>query len=117
MTESDREKNKQTFMTDPSYPVMIGTIGAMGVSHTLTAARNVIFYDEPWTYADKKQAWERIHRIGTKGSVNVYTIITRDTVDDRVHQIVYDKKDISSYIVDNVLDIRSNPALFDMLIN
>lgn len=117
MNEHDRDANMQTFMKDPSYPVMIGTIGAMGISHTLTAARNVIFYDEPWTYADKKQAWERVHRIGTKGSVNVYTIITQDTVDDRVHQIVYNKKDMSSYIVDGVVDIRSNPDLFDMLLN
>ena len=85
--------------------------------HTLTSANNVIFYDEPWTYADKQQAWERVHRIGTVKTINVYTLISRNTVDDTVHNIVYNKKHISSYIVDGQLDLRNNPALFDLLLS
>lgn len=117
MSEADRTQHKKRFIEDPNYTVLIGTVGAMGVSHTLTVARTVIFYDEPWTYADKKQAWERAHRIGTKYPLTVHTIITRDTVDDRVHDIVYAKKDIATYIVDGQLDIRSNPNLFDLLLS
>lgn len=117
MNETDREKHKKVFIENPAYTVMLGTVGAMGVSHTLTVAQTVIFYDEPWTYADKKQAWERAYRIGTNAPLNVHTIITRDTVDDRVHDIVYTKKGIATYIVDGQLDLRSNPSLFDFLIS
>lgn len=103
-------------MTDPKCTVMLGTVGAAGVSHTFTSACNVIFYDEPWTYADKKQAWERVHRIGTTKIVNVYTLLSRNTVDETVHNIVYTKQGVSKFIVDGDIDLRKNPQLFDMLL-
>lgn len=116
MREADRERSKQLFQNDPQYTVMIGTVGAMGTSHTLTAANNVIFMDEPWLPSEKRQATERAYRIGTTRPVNVYTILAKNTIDDRVHDIVYVKKAVADYIVDNELDLRSNPELFDLLL-
>lgn len=116
MKEADRERNKQLFQNDPKYTVMIGTIGAMGTSHTLTAANNVIFIDEPWLPSEKKQAMERAYRIGTTKTVNVYTILAKNTIDDRVHDIVYTKKAVADYIVDDEFDLRGNPELFDWLL-
>lgn len=116
MTDADREKHKRVFMNNPEYMVMIGTIGAMGTTHTLTAAQNVIFLDEPWVPSDKQQAEERAYRIGTKSTVSIHTIISKNTVDDQVHDILYTKQGVSNYIVDNHLDLRSNPELFDLLL-
>ena len=95
---------------------MLGTIGALGVNHTLTSANNVIFYDDPWNPATKHQAEDRVYRIGTTKSVNIYTVIVKDTIDEVVNNILKNKQDMSSYIVDNGLDIRNNPELFDMLV-
>ena len=111
MSEAERQKHKRVFLTNPEYTVMVGTIGALGTTHTLTSANNVIFYDEPWTYTDKLQAEDRCHRVGTNSSVNIYTLLSKDTVDERVHDIVYGKKDVAGYIVDNKLDFRNNPDL------
>ena len=116
MSEEDREKHKRVFQNNPEYTVMLGTIGALGTVHTLTAAQNVIFYDEPWTPTDKEQAEDRVYRIGTTRFVNIYTILSRDTVDDRVHDIIYTKQLVSSYIVDGKLDIHNHPEVFDMLL-
>ncbi len=116
MSEAERQKHKRVFMNNPEYTVMIGTIGALGTTHTLTAANNIIFYDEPWTYADKLQAEDRCHRISVKKSVNVYTLISKDTIDERVHDIVYSKKDTSDYLVDNKLDFKNNPNLVATLL-
>ena len=117
MREDVREKHKRVFMTNPAYTIMLGTIGAMGTTHTLTAANNVIFYDEPWTPSDKEQAADRTHRISqVHDSVNVYTIISRDTVDDRVHSILYQKEGVSGYIVDDRLDLQKHPELFHYLL-
>lgn len=116
MSAEDRNKHKRVFQNNPEYTVMIGTVGAMGTSVTLTAARNVIFYDEPWTPADKEQATDRAYRIGTEGSVNIYTLITKSTVDETVHDILYTKKGVAKFIVDNDIDIRNNPKLFDLLL-
>lgn len=117
MKESERQKHKEVFINNPSYTVMIGTFGALGTTHTLTVARNVIMYDEPWNPSDKVQAEDRAYRIGTNQSVNIYTLITRNTVDDRVHDILYTKSGISSFMVDNKLDIMNNPELFNLLLS
>ena len=77
MEQSVREQDKQKFINDPSCSILIGTVGALGVSHTLTVANNVIFYDLPWNPATMEQAEDRCHRTGTTSTVNVYSIIVR----------------------------------------
>ena len=116
MSETDREKHKQVFINNPNYTVMLGTIGAMGVSLTLTVATNVIFYDDCWTPADKEQCEDRAHRIGSTEPLKVYTIMAKGTIDERVRQILEMKKSIAGYIVDNKLDLKENPELFDFLL-
>lgn len=117
MKQDERENEKKRFIEDPDCTVILGTIGALGTMHTLTVANNVIFYDEPWNATDKEQAEDRVHRIGTFQSVNIYTIITKGTVDERVHDIIFTKSGVSKYIVDGSLDIHSNPELFDLLLS
>lgn len=98
----DRMAQVEKFQNDDSCKVILGTIGAMGTGLTLTAASNVIFIDEPWNRALKDQATDRAYRIGTKYSVNVYTLICKDTVDEMVHNTVYKKGRIADEIVDGV---------------
>jgi len=112
MSSELREKHKRVFQTNPEYKVLLGTVGAAGTSNTFTAASTVIFYDEPWTPADKIQAEDRCHRIGTKQSTTIITLMTKDTVDERVHDILYKKEGISNFIVDNKLDFNRDPGLF-----
>jgi len=112
----DREEHKQRFIDSTEHTIMMGTIAALGTSHTLTVARNIIFYDDPWNEATKIQAEDRAHRPGTTHSVNIYTLIAKDTIDEVVDGIVYSKGDMANYIVDGILDMRGNSKLFDQLI-
>lgn len=116
MPAAEREKHKKVFQNNPEYKVLLGTIGAAGTCQTFTAARNVIFYDSPWNPSDKEQASDRIYRIGTTQSVNIFTLVTKDTVDDRVEQVLATKEGVANYIVDGKLDLRNNPQLFDFLL-
>lgn len=116
MKQEVREQHKQAFINNPKYVVMLGTVGAMGTSHTLTVARNIIFLDQPWNPSDQEQCEDRCHRPGQTQSLNIYTLITKGTIDERVNNILSKKRGISNYIVDNNLDIRSNPELFDILL-
>lgn len=86
-----RMEEKDRFQNDPNCKVMIGTIGALGTGFTLTAAQLVIFVDEPWNRGIKDQAEDRAHRIGTRGTVRIVTILTRDTVDEGVYNLVQKK--------------------------
>ena len=96
----DRQVIKNKFQTDDTYKVIFCTIGAAGVGLTLTAASEVIFLDEPFTNAAKEQAIDRTHRIGTKSTVVVHTIMGHNTYDEDVHNIVLGKRDLSDAIVD-----------------
>lgn len=115
MKDEIRQKHKEVFQSNPNYTVMLGTIGALGTTHTLTAANNIIFYDEPWNPSDKTQAEDRVCRIGQQRNVNIYTILTKNTVDEAVHRILETKEGVSNYIVDNKFSLRKNPELFDQL--
>lgn len=88
------------FQNDPGCRVIIGTTPALGTGYTLTQASTIIFIDEPWNRATKEQAEDRAHRIGTKGTVNIITLICKDTIDERIHQIIKDKGELSDRIVD-----------------
>lgn len=112
-----RESEKERFMTNPSCKVILGTVGAMGTGLTLTAANTAIFLDDPWNRATKDQCEDRIHRIGTTGSVNIITIMCKDTIDERINDIVYRKGKLSDVIIDREEDIRKNPKVLDYLLS
>ena len=96
----DRQRIMKDFQTTDNCKVIFGTIGAAGTGLTLTAATTVIFLSEPWTFANKEQACDRVYRIGTTSSVNIITLITNDTIDEGVHETVMLKKDLSDAMVD-----------------
>lgn len=100
------EVAKQKFQTDADTHVFIGTWQKCGTGITLTAANYMIFIDHPWTAAQCEQAEDRIHRIGTNKSVFIYRLICKDTFDERVLELVNDKKAISSYVVDDEVPLE-----------
>lgn len=98
--DKDRMNFVNAFQTKPDRKVIIGTIGAMGTGLTLTAGTVEIFLDEPWNKALKDQAEDRCHRIGTTENVTIYTLICKNTIDERIHELVEKKGLLSDAIVD-----------------
>lgn len=80
--------------------LLIGTLEALGMGVTLTAAETAFFFDSPWTRAMQEQGEDRIYRIGTKGTVNIYKLVTKGTIDERVEEIVSQKGAWSDLMVD-----------------
>lgn len=95
-----RDLEVQRFQEDENCKVILGTRQAMGTGITLTAGNNVIFLDEPWNEANKNQAMDRCHRIGTTKTVNVYTLMCENTIDEVVNEIVMKKGELASYFID-----------------
>ena len=95
----DRQDNVTEFQSGASQ-IIIGTIGAMGTGLTLTAGTVEIFLDEPWNRANKEQAEDRCHRVGTKENVTIYTLLCKDTIDERIHELVYKKGAMADMLVD-----------------
>lgn len=111
----DRKGEQDRFTNDINCKCIIGSLGAMGTGLTLTAASTVIFLDSPWNRALKDQAEDRAHRIGTKYPVNVITLVCKDTIDERIEEIINKKGKMSDILVDNEADFT--PEMLDYLLS
>jgi SNF2 family DNA or RNA helicase len=112
----DRQVNVNHFQNNPECKFILGTIGAMGTGLTLTAGTVVVFMDEPWTMANKQQAIDRCHRIGTKSNITIYTIMCKNTIDERIHDIVEKKGMIADAIIDGKV-VGNKTELLDFLLS
>ena len=99
----NRQSAVSRFQRDDTCKIIVGTIGAMGTGLTLTSGTVIIFVDEPWNEALYEQAVDRAHRIGQKNNITIYNLLTKDTVDERIHDIVYKKGAMSDFIIDGVI--------------
>lgn len=114
--DSNRQAIVNKFQSDDTLKVIVGTIGAMGTGLTLTAATTVIFVDEPWNKALFDQAVDRAHRIGQKNNITIYSIMCKDTIDERIHNLIYKKGAMSDAIIDGKV-VGNKNEVFDYLLN
>lgn len=114
--DSDRQQIVDRFQNNDVCRVIVGTIGAMGTGLTLTAATTVIFVDEPWNKALFDQAVDRAHRIGQKNNITIYSIMCKDTIDERIHNLIYKKGAMSDAIIDGKV-VGNKNEVFDYLLN
>lgn len=112
-----REQEKDRFMTDDKCKVFLGTVDAMGTGLTLTVANTVIFLDEPWNRAKKDQCEDRVHRIGTKDSPNIITIMCKGTIDEKINDLVCKKGKMSDVLIDKEEDLMKNPKIVNYLLS
>lgn len=96
------------FQRNPKTNIIICSIRAAGVGLTLTAASNVAFVEFPWTYADCCQCEDRCHRIGQKDSVTAYYFLGKNTIDEKVYQIIQLKKGIANAVTGSLDDVPEN---------
>ncbi len=83
--------------TEPS--VFILSIKAGGVGITLTKANHVFHFDRWWNPAVEDQATDRAFRIGQKKNVFVHKFLALGTLEERIDQMIEDKKKLSAAIV------------------
>lgn len=84
--------------------VIVATYDKLGTCFTLTRARYMVFIDCPWTSSDYRQATDRIYRYGAKSNVFIYNLVCVGTIDERVIELINDKKALSDYIVDDKIE-------------
>lgn len=114
--DAKRQMNVNQFQNNDECKFIVGTIGAMGTGLTLTAGTVVIFLDEPWNMALKDQAIDRCHRIGTTQNITIYTVMCKNTIDERIHQLVEKKGAISDAIIDGKI-VGNKKELLDFLLS
>ncbi len=81
-------------------PVFLISLKAGGFGLTLTEADYVFVLDPWWNPAAEAQAIDRTHRIGQTRPVNVYRMVSRDTIEEKVVALQERKRDLFARVVD-----------------
>jgi len=100
---SGKTKKRQELVDDfnknEDKQVFLISLKAGGTGLNLTSANNVIIFDPWWNPSVENQAIDRTHRIGQKKSVNVYRLITKGTIEERIVKLQDKKK----FLFDNLV--------------
>ncbi|GBE82676.1 Probable helicase [Sparassis crispa] len=89
----------QTFNSDPSIDCLLLTTHVGGLGLTLTGADTVIFVEHDWNPMKDLQAMDRAHRIGQKKVVNVYRLVTKGTLEEKIMGLQRFKLNIANSVV------------------
>ncbi len=95
----DRREQLQRFRDDPACEVFVASLLAAGVGIDLTVASIVIHYDRWWNPAKENQATDRVHRMGQNRGVQVFKLVTKNTIEEHIHAIIERKKGLMEEIV------------------
>lgn len=95
----DRQSIVRKFNEDPSIDVLLLTTKVGGLGLNLTGADTVIFVEHDWNPMNDLQAMDRAHRLGQKKVVNVYRLITKNTLEEKIMGLQKFKMNIASTIV------------------
>ena len=90
MVEQFNEDDTQIFLI---------SLKAGGTGLNLTAADVVIHFDPWWNIAAQNQATDRTHRIGQKKSVQVYKLIEKGTLEEKIMMLQETKKDLADAVI------------------
>lgn len=84
---------------DGDTPVFLISLKAGGTGLNIIGADVVIHYDPWWNNSAQNQASDRAHRIGQTKTVQVYKLITRNTLEERILEMQKNKSDLADMIV------------------
>ena len=96
---SNRESAISKFQKDETCQVFVASLNAAGVGIDLTSASVVILYDRWWNAARENQAIDRVHRIGQNKGVQVFKLVTLNSIEERIDQLINKKKHLLSNVV------------------
>lgn len=87
------------FNNDPSIDLLLLTTHVGGLGLNLTGADTVIFVEHDWNPMKDLQAMDRAHRIGQKKVVNVYRLVTRGTLEEKIMGLQKFKMTIANTVI------------------
>ena len=111
----DKQKVVDDFQVNKKSNVIMGTIQAMGTGYTLTRSQYVVFLNKAWSPTDNEQAEDRAHRRGTTGNVTIISVVVKNSIDEKVEEILKNDKLYIDKVVDGIPLWRNNGDLFKYL--
>lgn len=101
----ERQACVDEFQNPEGRKIFLSNIEKAKEGITLTASNHMIFYSNTYNYGSRAQVEDRNHRIGTKGNVVYYDLVCSGTIDERVVDILQNKKDTADKVLGDSLRI------------
>ena len=105
----DRRSVVERFQNDAQCQVLLMTMKTGGVGLNLTVADTVFVFEPWWNRAAEEQAINRLHRIGQTQKVMSYSIIMRDTIEEKIRLLQEKKAQLFDGLIGN--DTTSSKVL------
>ena len=99
---TDKTKRRELvakFQEDDTAVFLI-SLKAGGTGLNLTAAEAVIHFDPWWNMSAQNQATDRAHRIGQVNTVQVFKLIMKDSIEEKIQKLQESKKDLADAFVE-----------------
>ncbi len=110
----ERIRLVKAFNSDDTQVFLI-SLRAGGTGLNLTAADVVIHYDPWWNLSVQNQATDRAHRIGQEKNVQVFKLLVKDSIEDKIDELQHRKESISRSVITENETYISNMDKDDML--
>lgn len=94
MKMNERIISLEKFANDDQINCIVISLMAGSTGLNLVSANNVILVDPWWNPAIEEQAIERVYRIGQNKFVNVYKLISEDSVEENMLKVQKRKKEM-----------------------
>ena len=108
-SQKQRVENITRFHDEPETRLFFAT-DAGGVGLNLQKAANIcINLDLPWNPAIMEQRIARLHRLEQKKTVQIYNLITEDSIESRIFDLIEQKK----LVFKGLFDSTTNEVIFD----
>ena len=83
----ERIKLVNDFNSKDDVSVFLISLKAGGTGLNLVGADVVIHYDPWWNLSAENQATDRTYRIGQKRNVQVYKLITKNSIEEKIYEL------------------------------
>ncbi len=96
----ERMKMVDEFNENSNVKLFLISLKAGGTGLNLTGADMVIHYDPWWNISTENQATDRAYRIGQKNNVQVYKLITKNSIEEKIYELQEKKAKLANSMLD-----------------
>ena len=90
----------QEFSRSPDVCAIVASLNCLNRGFTITAANHVILVDLEYSPEATEQAEDRVHRPGQTKPVYIHYLLSRDTIDQVMHEILVQKAQAIRHAID-----------------
>ena len=96
----ERMRMVDEFNENSNVKLFLISLKAGGTGLNLTGADMVIHYDPWWNISTENQATDRAYRIGQKNNVQVYKLITKNSIEEKIYELQEKKAKLANSMLD-----------------